>query len=243
MSYIQSLLQSRELADKIRSGEYKAATKQPQQEATQGLVRRPTVEAEPAVASEQDSMQELLASYLAGIRQKQEAEVDSGGFETRTVEDVGATRPVSRRDAGFEPVPGTLNDLSAAREAIAAVESRGSGDYAAIGPVVNKGMYKGQRAYGRYQVMEGNIGPWTKEVFGKPMTTEEFMNNPEAQDAVVEHQLRKSYEKFGTYDDAASVWFSGQPYDPSSRKSDGSTTVPEYVKKFRRFFVENKGTS
>lgn len=243
MSYIQSLLQSRELADKIRSGEYKSAAKQQQQEAPPGLVRRPTVEAEPAVAKEQDSMQEMLASYLAGIRQKQQAEVDTGGFETRTVEDVEVTRPMSRRDAGFEPVPGTLSDLSAAREAIAAVESRGSGDYAAIGPVVTKGMYKGQRAYGRYQVMEGNIGPWTEEVFGKPMTKEEFMNDPEAQDAVVENQLRKSYEKFGTYDDAASVWFSGQPYNPSSRRSDGFTTVPEYVKKFRRFFVENKGTS
>lgn len=245
MSYIQSLLKFRELADKIRSGEYQASAKKEETTPSQGLLRRPSTAQETASPRESSlsELEEMTATYLAGIRQKQSSEVDSGGFETRTVEDVGVTRPMSRRDAGFEPVPGTLDDLSAAREAIAAVESRGSGDYAAIGPVVTKGMYKGQRAYGRYQVMEGNIGPWTKEVFGKPMTTEEFMNDPEAQDAVVENQLRKSYEKFGTYDDAASVWFSGQPYDPSSRKSDGSTTVPEYVKKFRRFFVENKGTS
>lgn len=151
-----------------------------------------------------------------------------------------AMRPVSRADAGMEPPPqpGTLEDLSAAREAIAAVESRGSGDYAAVGPVVEKGMYAGQRAYGRYQVMEGNIGPWTKEALGREMTREEFMADPKAQDAVVEFQLRKSFQQFGTYDDAASVWFSGQPASRSQNRSDGFTSAPDYIRKFRRNFQQ-----
>lgn len=151
-----------------------------------------------------------------------------------------AMRPVSRADAGMEPPPqpGTLEDISAAREAIAAVESRGSGDYAAVGPVVEKGMYAGQRAYGRYQVMEGNIGPWTKEALGREMTREEFMADPKAQDAVVEFQLRKSFQQFGTYDDAASVWFSGQPASRSQNRSDGFTSAPDYIKKFRGHFQQ-----
>ena len=149
-------------------------------------------------------------------------------------------RPVSRADAGMEPppTPGTLEDLSAAREAIAAVESRGSGDYAAVGPVVEKGMYAGQRAYGRYQVMEANIGPWTEEALGRSMTREEFMNDPKAQDTVVEYQLKKSFDKFGTYDDAASVWFSGQPASKSQNRSDGFTSAPDYIRKFRRNFQQ-----
>ena len=149
-------------------------------------------------------------------------------------------RPVSRADAGMEPppTPGTLEDLSAAREAIAAVESRGSGDYAAVGPVVEKGMYAGQRAYGRYQVMEANIGPWTEEALGRAMTREEFMNDAKAQDAVVEFQLKKSFDKFGTYDDAASVWFSGQPTSKSQDESDGFLSAPDYIRKFRRNFQQ-----
>jgi hypothetical protein len=121
-------------------------------------------------------------------------------------------------------------------EAIAAVESMGSGDYEAIGPVVKKGMYKGQRAYGRYQVMEGNIAPWTKAALGKSLTVEEFMADPKAQDAVALHQLQMSKNKHGTWEDAASVWFSGRPMASAGNASDGYTTVPEYISKFRQNF-------
>ena len=240
MSYVQSLLQYRELADKIRSGEYKASAKPEETKPSQGLVRRPEAQQESVSTREGSAsdLEEMTAIYLAGLRQ-QKAPTDSAGMASFKTSE-GVQRPVSRQDFGFEAVPGTLEDLSAAREAIAAVESRGSGDYAAIGPVVSKGMYKGQRAYGRYQVMEGNIGPWTREVFGNAMTKEEFMGSPEAQDAVVEHQLRKSFERFGSYDDAASVWFSGQPFAKAKNRSDDYTSVPDYVKKFRRHFTTYK---
>jgi hypothetical protein len=123
--------------------------------------------------------------------------------------------------------------------ALAAVESKGSGDYAAVGPVVKKGMYKGQRAYGRYQVMEGNIGPWTEAAVGRRFTTEEFMASPEVQDAVASHQLQMSKDKYGTWEDAASVWFSGRPMSKAGKASDGYLTTPEYINKFRRNFVRN----
>ncbi|MEM7318838.1 MAG: hypothetical protein AAF408_07425, partial [Pseudomonadota bacterium] len=42
------------------------------------------------------------------------------------------------------------------RDAIASIESAGSGDYSAVGPETGKG-----RAYGRYQVMDFNIPQWT----------------------------------------------------------------------------------
>jgi hypothetical protein len=124
-------------------------------------------------------------------------------------------------------------------DALAAVESRGSGDYEAVGPVVTKGMYKGQRAYGRYQVMEGNIGPWTEAAVGRRYTAEEFVADPQAQDAVAAYQLQMSKDKYGTWEDAASVWFSGRPLSQAGKASDGYLTTPAYINKFRRNFVRN----
>lgn len=127
-------------------------------------------------------------------------------------------------------------EMPAVLEALAAVESRGSGDYRAKGPIVEKGAYKGQRAIGRYQVMEGNIPSWTKEALGTSMTPEEFLNDDRAQDAVAAYQLQRSKDKHGTWEDAASVWFSGRPMKTAGEASDGYTTVPEYITKFQKYF-------
>tara|TARA_R110001632_G_scaffold847_8_gene3200 strand:+ start:12886 stop:13674 length:789 start_codon:yes stop_codon:yes gene_type:complete len=124
--------------------------------------------------------------------------------------------------------------IGAAMGAVADVESLGSGGYSAVGQVVQKGMYKGQRAYGKYQVMEGNIGPWTKKYYGKALTPQQFLENEEAQDAVLENELMSNAEKYGSIEDAVSVWFSGRPVKKAGNASDGYTTVPEYIAKFRR---------
>jgi hypothetical protein len=59
-----------------------------------------------------------------------------------------------------------------------------NGNYGALGPVVPSGQNRGDRAYGAYQVMGNNIPAWTKETLGYSMTPEEFLHNPQAQDAV-----------------------------------------------------------
>lgn len=123
-------------------------------------------------------------------------------------------------------------DVSQALKALGQIES--GGNYSAKGPVVEKGMYKGQRAIGKYQVMEGNIPSWTEEVLGRRMTPAEFMASPEAQEAVAEYRMQQSFDKHGSWDDAASVWFSGQPMSKAGNRSDGYNTVPEYVQKFRK---------
>lgn len=146
---------------------------------------------------------------------------------------------IARKSSGGEttkPVP-LDGPVRSALNAIAAVESRGSGDYAAVGPVVKKGMYANQRAYGRYQVMEGNIAPWTKAAIGRSLTKEEFLASENAQDRVAAAQLQASKDKFGTWEDAASVWFSGRPMKSAGNANDGYTTVPQYINKFRKNFV------
>ena len=121
-----------------------------------------------------------------------------------------------------------LGKRSPYADAIAAVESAGSGDYSAIGPITKSG----DRAYGRYGVMGANVGPWTEKYLGKRMTPKEFLASPEAQDAVFNGEFGSYVQKYGNPQDAASMWFSGRPMAEAGNASDGYNTVPQYVDKF-----------
>lgn len=118
------------------------------------------------------------------------------------------------------------------REAIGQIES--GGRYDAQGPVVAKGTFAGQRGIGKYQVMEGNVGPWTKEVLGKEMTPEEFRKNKDAQDSVFDAKFGQLVEKYGNPQDAASAWHSGRSLAEATKAgaTDGYTRTEDYVKRF-----------
>lgn len=114
-------------------------------------------------------------------------------------------------------------------DAIASIESAGSGDYAAVGPTHPKM----GRALGRYQVMESNIGPWSREALGREVTPQEFMANPAIQDAIFNHQFGGYVEKYGSPEQAASMWFTGQPIERGAHREDVlGTSGSEYVSKF-----------
>ncbi len=115
------------------------------------------------------------------------------------------------------------------RQAIANIESRGSGGYGALGPFTKKG----DRAYGRYQVMGDNLPSWTKEALGRQLSPDEFLADSQAQDKVFDHFFGKSVEKYGNPLDAASVWFTGRPVSAGKSSTDIlGTTGNEYVNKF-----------
>jgi hypothetical protein len=114
------------------------------------------------------------------------------------------------------------------QSAIGNIESRGSGDYSAIGPRTRKGNH----AYGRYGVMDFNIGPWTEKVMGRAYTPQEFLADRGAQDAVFNHYFGEAVNKHGPQG-AAAVWFSGKP-NTQSTASDGYNTVSQYVDKFNK---------
>lgn len=100
-----------------------------------------------------------------------------------------------------------------------------------MGPLTSSG----DRAYGKYQVMGANVGPWTKEALGTEMKPEEFVANPQAQDAVFSHKFGQYVEKYGNPQDAASVWFTGKPLaQGADRKDILGTTGSAYVDKFNR---------
>lgn len=114
------------------------------------------------------------------------------------------------------------------RDAIAGIESAGSGDYAAIGPTHPKM----GRALGRYQIMEANIGPWSKAALGREVSTDEFLNNPQIQDAVFDHIFGGYLDQYGP-EGAAQAWFAGPGgVGKTDRKDVLGTTVGDYGKMF-----------
>ncbi|MDX0014798.1 tail length tape measure protein [Sinorhizobium meliloti] len=112
-------------------------------------------------------------------------------------------------------------------KAIQAIES--SGNYGALGPVTRNG----DRAYGAYQVMGNNIGPWSEAALGRRLSSSEFLANPSAQDAIFNHRFGGYVGKFGA-SGAAQAWFGG----PGSVGKGGmgadilGTTGNSYVAKF-----------
>lgn len=160
-------------------------------------------------------------------RQEQQAEqAPKQNYDQMVAEYMSMVQQSSRLNLG--PVQG---EVGSALEALAVVES--GGRYDALGPVMKTGSYKGDRAYGKYQVMGKNIPSWTKEALGVSMTPEQFLADPEVQDTVAAYFMQKSYDKYGTWEDAASVWFTGRPIAKAGNATDGYTSVQDYVSKFQ----------
>lgn len=114
------------------------------------------------------------------------------------------------------------------RNAIASIESAGSGDYAAIGPTHPQL----GRALGRYQVMEANVGPWSREILGYEVSPEEFMASPSLQDAIFDGKFGSYVQRYGP-EGAAQAWFGGPGgVGQLNRKDSLGTTIGAYTDKF-----------
>lgn len=114
--------------------------------------------------------------------------------------------------------------------AIANIES--GGKYDAQGPIITSGPMAGQRALGKYQVMESNVAPWTKAHLGKELTPQEFLASPESQDAVFKGQFGQYASQYGP-NGAARAWFAGPGGMNDPNRSDQlGTTVSSYADRF-----------
>lgn len=126
------------------------------------------------------------------------------------------------------PLAAGGGNMAAYASAIRSIESAGSGGYSALGPWT-----KGDRAYGAYQVMGNNIGPWSQDALGKSLTPSQFLSDPAAQDAIFEKQFGKYLSKYGNPQDAASAWFTGGPLKSGAGATDVlGTSGSVYVDKF-----------
>ena len=133
--------------------------------------------------------------------------------------------PTAGRGEGRSPYGG----------AISSIES--GGRYDLLGPVTRRG----DRAYGKYQVMGENVGPWTTEVFGKAMTPEQFLRNPEAQEAVFTKKFDDYAKKYGP-EGASRAWFAGEGgMNDMGRRDQLGTSVGEYSRRFQQAMPQDQG--
>jgi hypothetical protein len=111
-------------------------------------------------------------------------------------------------------------------DAISGIES--GGRYGLLGPVTKSG----DRAYGKFQVMGANVPQWTQQFYGKSLTPQEFLANPQAQDAVFQGKFGQYADKYGP-EGAAKAWFAGEGgmNNPNAKDMLG-TTVAQYGQKF-----------
>jgi D-alanyl-D-alanine carboxypeptidase len=112
------------------------------------------------------------------------------------------------------------------RNAIAAIESRGSGDYGAIGAEADPA---GHKAYGRYQVMDYNIDPWSQQYLKRAgVTPEAFLKDPALQDQLFDAVYGDYVSKYGERG-AASKWFTGSEKEPATSDVHGKLTGKSYA--------------
>ena len=139
------------------------------------------------------------------------------------------TKPVGNYvPAAQRGYSGDTTDVGKFLTSLAGVES--GGRYDALGPVINSGMYKGDRAYGKYQVMGKNVPSWTKQYLGTSMTPQQFLRDTAAQDRLMRARAQELYNKYGNWNDVASVHFTGQPAKIGATKKDQlGTTGAQYV--------------
>lgn len=127
------------------------------------------------------------------------------------------------------PAPGGTGNAAGA---IAGIES--GGRYDAVGPVANS---KGNRAYGKYQVLDSNIPTWTQEVLGQSMTPEQFLASPQAQEAVFQAKFGQYVQKYGSPEAASRAWFAGEGGMNSPGAVDvNGMTVDRYGQKFAQAY-------
>lgn len=104
--------------------------------------------------------------------------------------------------------------------AIAQQES--GGDYSAVNSRTG--------ASGKFQIMPGNIGPWSQQYLGRRISVDEFRRSPQLQDQLARAVLSDYYRKYGARG-AAAAWYSGKPgrADDYTRFRSNEPSVGEYV--------------
>lgn len=183
-----------------------------------------------AISAKIRNLQSYLNTLNNNIYEQYGVQGDANNIQSdaryQQLKNSGFTDDEIREYLNFTNAPSTAvnGSLNSFKAAIAKQES--GGRYNAVGPVTAKG----NRAYGKYQVMDFNIPSWTKEALGRSLSVQDFYNSPQAQEAVANYKFNQLYNQYGNWADVASVWFSGRPVARAGNASDVTgTTVPRYV--------------
>ena len=162
-------------------------------------------------------------------------QVIAQGMSVKDFYDSQNSGPLAMPPPGGGAMPPAGPDGSVIGRASAASKGIESGGrYDAIGPIANKA---GNRAYGAHQVMDFNIGPWTQEVLGQAMTPQQFLANPQAQDAVYKAKMGQYIQKYGSPEAASRAWFAGEGGMNNRNATDVlGTSVQGYGQRFAQAY-------
>lgn len=180
------------------------------------------------------------AQQREALKQGAEATVPTFGTDQPAAPAAPAEKPAARTSyapeaTGDDAVAKSGGGTEAEASALGGIES--GNRYDKLGPVItNGGMYHGDRAYGRYQVMGKNIPEWTQQVLGRRLTPQEFLASDQAQDDVFNAKFGEFKNKYGSPEEAASVWFTGRPLGKGGAGASDQlgTTGSGYVSGFAK---------
>lgn len=153
-----------------------------------------------------------------------------------------ATHTVGARNISSEVMSGS--DLSWGSKAVSMPQAKlaigtfeSGNNYQSIGVQTDHG-----RALGRYQVMEEFLPGFLKQAGMPSMTGKEFLQSPSAQDKLFESVFGKSMQDTGSFNEAASKWFSGKSVAEAGNTKDANgTTVPAYLLNTNAILARNAG--
>lgn len=96
------------------------------------------------------------------------------------------------------------------------------------------------RALGKYQVMEKFLPEFLREAGMEPMTKEEFLKSPSAQDQLFNTRFGQYMKETGSFNDAASKWFTGKTLAEAGDVKDAhGTTATRYVSATNAILARN----
>lgn len=146
----------------------------------------------------------------------------------------GARNIAHQVNSGSDGVLGSKPvSIEQAKVAIGTFES--GNNYSAIGVQTKHG-----RALGRFQVMEEFLPDYLKQAGMPPMTAQEFIKDHAAQDQLFSTVFGANMAKHGSFNDAASIWFSGKPMAEAGGVRDANgTSVPTYVAQTNAILAKN----
>lgn len=148
-------------------------------------------------------------------------------------------RPPIPQEFGQPPPAPPRDPMQQWGRSIARIES--GGDYGKVGPMILRGSYAGDRAYGKYQMMGKNIPEWTAQYLGQSMSPQQFLRSPEAQEAVFRGEFGRLAARYGP-EGAARAWFAGPGgmNNPNARDQLG-TSVADYGRRFTQGLGATEG--
>lgn len=119
-------------------------------------------------------------------------------------------------NAGHSAASGTGNNFESFMNAIASQES--GDNYSAIN--------RSTGAEGKYQIMPSNVAPWTKSALGYSETPQQFLHDPQAQEATARYELNNYYKQYGPAGGAV-AWYAGPGTASNYVKNPGAYNAPQ----------------